>query len=298
VANADDGVIALFLGGRGGLTLEKSESNPDLPHPTSLALDPLSGSVLQFYAGTEGREAATLLAFNLAGAAGGATIAEPPATTAPTEQVTRLQPLGGSTTLALVATLVTVSAEGESPAFAEAAVTTTAEVAAAPPNQSPRGQGSIELAGTDEPDAEGGDTPGPPAPPAGSPTPLLRFLHRMDHFLERIRSDVHRDLTAPGAPGGDRPAPGLDIAPTTPNTSATDPHDAALRELYDEEPGFLSADASALPSTSPGPTSPIVAAVALWLGCRSQAVTTSDRGALPAAPARARCAPVRRRAGG
>jgi hypothetical protein len=295
VANADDGVIALFLGGRGGLTLEDASSNPDLPHPTSLALDPLSGSVFQFYAGTEGREAATLLTFNLAGEAGNGTIAEPPASTTPTQQVAQLQPLGGPTTLALVATLVTVSVEGVSPEIEQAvAATTTADVAAALPNQSPRGQGPIELAGIDEPDAGEGDRPGSPALPAGSPSPLLQFLHGLDDFLERIRSDVHRDITEPGAPGGDRPAPERDAAPSPPSTTATDPHAAALQELYDEGP----ADESAHPYTSPGPTSPIVAAVALWLGCRPQAVMTSGRGALPAAPARARCTTVRRRAGG
>ena len=41
--------------------------DPEVAHPTALALDVLTGNLLQFYAGTEGVEAATLLAFNLGG---------------------------------------------------------------------------------------------------------------------------------------------------------------------------------------------------------------------------------------
>jgi hypothetical protein len=112
VANAGDGKLALFLGGLGELRFDGSMTSPDLPHPTALALDALSGSVLQFYAGTQGREAATLLAFNLPAEAGvGEPIVATPTTTAAVQQVAQLQPLGGSSSLALVATLLTVSVE-------------------------------------------------------------------------------------------------------------------------------------------------------------------------------------------
>jgi hypothetical protein len=104
VANEGDGTLALFLGGLGELRFDGSMSSPDLSHPTALALDALSSSVLQFYAGTEGREAATLLAFNLPGEAGtGQPIFETPPTTSTVQQVAQLQPLGGTSALALVA---------------------------------------------------------------------------------------------------------------------------------------------------------------------------------------------------
>ena len=65
--NGGDGRLALFLGGLDGLNLAASMVDPEVPHPTALALDVLTGNLLQFYAGTEGVEAATLLAFDLGG---------------------------------------------------------------------------------------------------------------------------------------------------------------------------------------------------------------------------------------
>ena len=65
VGNTADGRIALFLGGAGGLSLNQSTTSPEVPSPTSLSFAGLSGGVLSFYAATAGREAASLLAFNL-----------------------------------------------------------------------------------------------------------------------------------------------------------------------------------------------------------------------------------------
>ena len=65
VANNGDCLLSLFLGGRDGLDLAESMVDPAVPHPTALALDVLTGNLLQFYAGTEVVEAATLLAFYL-----------------------------------------------------------------------------------------------------------------------------------------------------------------------------------------------------------------------------------------
>jgi hypothetical protein len=70
-----DGEQGILLCGPNGLGTPRTTENSDVPNPTALAFDALSGNVLQFYAGTQGREAATLPAFNLAGEAGGG---EPP----------------------------------------------------------------------------------------------------------------------------------------------------------------------------------------------------------------------------
>jgi hypothetical protein len=65
VGNFADGRIALFLGGAGGLSLNQSTTSAEVPSPTSLSFAGVSGGVLSFYAATAGREAASLLAFNL-----------------------------------------------------------------------------------------------------------------------------------------------------------------------------------------------------------------------------------------
>jgi len=65
VGNTADGRISLFLGGAGGLSLNQSTTSAEVPSPTSLSFAELSGGVLSFYAATAGREAASLLAFNL-----------------------------------------------------------------------------------------------------------------------------------------------------------------------------------------------------------------------------------------
>ena len=112
VANNGDGRLALFLGGLDGLDLTESMVDPAVPHPTALALDVLTGNLLQFFAGTEGVETATLLAFDLggegAGAGGGGGVAVP--VSPPVQQVARLQPLSESS-LALIATLLSVTTD-------------------------------------------------------------------------------------------------------------------------------------------------------------------------------------------
>ena len=65
VGNTADGRIALFTGGAGGLNLSQSTTSAEVPSPTSLSFAGVSGGVLSFYAATAGREAASLLAFNL-----------------------------------------------------------------------------------------------------------------------------------------------------------------------------------------------------------------------------------------
>jgi len=65
VGNTADGRIVLFLGGSEGLSLSQSFTSPEVPSPTSLSFAGVSGGMIGFYAATAGREAASLLAFNL-----------------------------------------------------------------------------------------------------------------------------------------------------------------------------------------------------------------------------------------
>ena len=67
VGNGGDGVLALFEGSDEGLTLTSSETNPDLPSPSALVFAGLAGGDVQFYAASEGREAAVLVALSLGG---------------------------------------------------------------------------------------------------------------------------------------------------------------------------------------------------------------------------------------
>ena len=70
VGNSGDGQFSLFLGGAGGLSLSQTITSADAPSPTSLSFAGVSDGVLSFYASTAGREAASLLAFNLEAARG------------------------------------------------------------------------------------------------------------------------------------------------------------------------------------------------------------------------------------
>ena len=107
VGNGGDGVLALFEGSSEGLTLSSSETVSDLPSPTSLAFASLSGGQVQFYAATEGQEAAALVALSL----GGGPIAVLSAPASPISSgVAQLVPLQESS-LALVGTLLTMTIE-------------------------------------------------------------------------------------------------------------------------------------------------------------------------------------------
>src|SRR5262249_18458972 len=99
-----DGVLALFEGSEQGLTLSSTETNPDLPSPTALAFSAVLGGQVQFYAATEGREAAALVALSLGGEV--ASLAAPAGSA--TLVVAQLVPLQESS-LALVGTLLIVS---------------------------------------------------------------------------------------------------------------------------------------------------------------------------------------------
>jgi hypothetical protein len=68
VANSGDGLFTL-LGGADGLEVEATLSNPELPQPSALALAGVEYDEVDFYATTDGVEAAFALAFILPGSA-------------------------------------------------------------------------------------------------------------------------------------------------------------------------------------------------------------------------------------
>ena len=160
VGNGGDGVLALFEGGPDGLSLISTETEPGLPNPTDLAFWAFTGGQVQFYAATEGSEAATLLTFQLGGETGGM----------PT--VPGLQPLHDSA-LPLIATLLTLTIETSTAEFDLSA--TNGEAAAAvsflPVSTVTVGQSLSEHASTGE--SENGDAGGAERNPK-SPISLSR----------------------------------------------------------------------------------------------------------------------------
>jgi len=203
VANNGDGRLALFLGGRDGLDLAESMVDPAVPQPTALALDVLTGNLLQFYAGTEGVEAATLLAFNLGdkggGVGGGGAAPAIPAV----QQVARLQSLSESSP-ALIATLLSVTAD-TTPGESEATNGVVAVPAGSPnatgalPNQpSP----PVTVGGGTGDDADTVDQEEGMAaqvvPATAVLPPLARFVSGLDEAFEKVRLDARHGKTAPG----------------------------------------------------------------------------------------------------
>ena len=66
VANNGDGLFSLMNPGAEGLTLAATTSAPGLPNPSALALASFSGGGVEFYAASEGVEAASVVGFELA----------------------------------------------------------------------------------------------------------------------------------------------------------------------------------------------------------------------------------------
>ena len=104
VGNAGDGVLALFEGGPEGLVLTSRETVRDLPNPSDLSFSALTGGQVLFYAATEGREAAILVALSLVPNTGSPTPAPP------LNDIVQLVPLQESS-LALAGTLLTLTIE-------------------------------------------------------------------------------------------------------------------------------------------------------------------------------------------
>jgi hypothetical protein len=226
VGNGGNGVLALFEGSAAGLTLTSSETNPDLPSPSALVYAGVGGGQVEFYAATEGREAAALVALSLGGEIG--PLASPAGSATPV--VAQLVPLQESS-LALTGTLLiaTIESQGgeahlgslEAEAGAAAALTVSS---AAPP-----GVGQAVAV-----PALGGETVGggeelsanPEAPPAGVPAPAAspswqRIILRPEEAIQKFNRQ-HPDLFPPS---GDDPqeanptgAESQSPAPATPTT--------------------------------------------------------------------------------
>ena len=96
----------MFEGGSDGLSLDSAVTEPNVPDPTALAFADVNGGVVQFYAATEGREAAALVALSLGGEIAPVTTLSP----SPTVAVAQLVPLQESS-LALAGTLLIVTVE-------------------------------------------------------------------------------------------------------------------------------------------------------------------------------------------
>ncbi len=104
VGNAGNGVLALFEGGTEGLVLISRETIRDLPNPSDLSFSVLTGGQVFFYAATEGREAAILVAINLIGNTAS------PTPVLPSNDIIQLVSLQESS-LELVGTLLTLTIE-------------------------------------------------------------------------------------------------------------------------------------------------------------------------------------------
>ncbi len=193
VGNGGDGVLALFEGSSEGLTLSASETVSGLPSPSSLAFASLSGGQVQFYAATEGQEAAALVALSL----GGGEISAISALASPASSgVAQLVPLQESS-LALVGTLLTLTIEsssGETEALGAIAVS-----AAAPASlgQSIGSRGLIDGLESDESDLQPGDArrSGRLRGKAAPTTPAWqRYTLGTDEAIERFDRE-HPDLS-------------------------------------------------------------------------------------------------------
>jgi hypothetical protein len=157
VGNGGDGVLGLFEGSDQGLTLTSSSTNPDLPSPSALVYAGLSGGQVQFYAATEGREAAALVALSLGGEI--APLAAPAAPATPV--VAQLIPLQESSVTLVGTLLITTLPSSEADVIVARAETevaaTVSQSSSAPaaPNQSVLVEiRSDETGGGDEPPAE------------------------------------------------------------------------------------------------------------------------------------------------
>ena len=224
VGNAGDGELALFEGGPGGLSLTSDTTEPNLPTPTSLVYAGLAGGAVQFYAATEGQEAAALVALSLGGQIAPVT----PLFLSPTVAVPQLVPLQESS-LALAGTLLIVALESPGGAVHLGAAETEAEAAAALSVSSAvpltagqslpfQGFGEGDDGGGDEPAAEwNGRVASVPAPTIG-PT-WQRLILGTDEARERFDRE-HPELFPAGRDdqretsptGGEVPNP----APTQP----------------------------------------------------------------------------------
>jgi hypothetical protein len=226
VGNGGDGVLALFEGSDQGLSLSSSETNPDLPSPSALVYAGLAGGQVQFYAATEGREAAALVTLSL----GGEITAQPGPAAPPTPIVAQLVPVQESS-LAIVGTLLIVtlpSSTGEvnleSSETEAAAVVTVSSAAPVGVGQGLNTQSHGDNSATAEDEQSGKPEEAKAAVEAPDAAPWKRLMMDTDEALERFNRE-HPELFRPerddrpqtnAAPGdGSIPAPAQENPATT-----------------------------------------------------------------------------------
>jgi hypothetical protein len=202
VGNNGDGVLALFEGGPDGLTMISTESEPNLPSPTDLAFATLTGGEVQFYAATEGREAAVLVALSLSPATPAETQGPFPQ---PEPSIPQLVALSESA-LALVGTVLTLTIESPG---GEAGLVSSEGGAAVSLSVSPAasisiGQSLSRLGDENEGDGEeeaadvSADAGKNPAPPAASA--WERYFLGLDEALEGFRREFPGRIEADRVP--------------------------------------------------------------------------------------------------
>ncbi len=269
VANNADGHLALFVGGAGGLNLSSTFEEAGLANPTALAVDS-SGSV---FGTSEGVAAAVAVVLGLGPESpstvtvgGGSGPGSVGLTAGPADQqVALLQPLSQAS-LALVATLLSVT--GEEPAGNGAGSGTTG--AAALPNQ-PQPE-SVEVSQTD-----GGGTQGEASALEALVTNLgqavaaavARFVSGLDSALAKARVKAGRDrlfvdpegktgtANPAGAPddgSARRPPPAGGVTPAVPAKADLGDASTALGIIADAAPLPATAAQERPPAAIPSPT--------------------------------------------
>jgi hypothetical protein len=250
IANAGDGRITLLGGSEEGLAVVSTLTPAALPEPSSLVLGAVSGDLLEFYATTEGVEAASLLAFVLGS---GSATATSPVLSSTATGLAQLLPLN-ATSLALVSTLLmvslenpaaststlpgTLSSESESgttavisflPAPAqssgqgfstsgeETTVATTATVAS-PTTGTAVGQSllnpgrnNLEGSSGDESSEDVNEPRGNPAPK--STFPWTRYFLGLDEAFDQIHDKIQAEDFGENGPGEREDESALDVGP-------------------------------------------------------------------------------------
>jgi hypothetical protein len=237
VGNTGDGVLALFAGSASGLTLMSSETVANLPNPTGLAFSSLTGGQVQFYAATEGQEAATLVALSLGVGAFSPISAPASPASSGVAQLVSLQ----ESSLALVGTLLTVTIE------ASAGQTEALSTSSVSLGQSVLGKGGFAGLGIDDDELEATEPAiDPAAGPVNPSAPAWqRYTLGTDEAIERF--DREHPSISPGSTddspatnpderqneAGSAPAAGSDLGESENSNATTDLGTAAADIVID-----------------------------------------------------------------
>jgi hypothetical protein len=203
VANNDSGQVTLLLGAEEGPALARVFADPDVPHPTDLALND-DGSVL--YVGEEGEEVAARFTLDL-GIAVPAFSDVQSLGAAPGQRLTDLLPLRDSTVATVATVLTVVQDEGAALTPAgEAAAGLAIDLTPAPVPPSATEEGEAAQAATGGGGAEDDDFPGSTAPPdaSGDESPPLSLEEELRRNAGQTREHLFdADPPPPSSPERD-----------------------------------------------------------------------------------------------